>query len=97
MGLSPHQKLTSAIHQLAYESSANSPDEYIRIGKTNCLRTLNHFINDVVELYEGENLRPPRPEEWKAILNEHEERGFPGFIGTIDGMHWEWKDFPKGW
>jgi hypothetical protein len=30
-------------------------------------------------------------------LQENEQRGFPGCIGSIDGMHWAWKNCPSGW
>jgi len=34
---------------------------------------------------------------WKKILRENEARGFLGMLGSIDYMHWAWKNCPKGW
>jgi hypothetical protein len=33
----------------------------------------------------------------KVILADYEQRGFPGCIGSVDGMHWAWKNCPTGW
>jgi hypothetical protein len=97
IGLTPHQKITSAIRQLAYGTSTDSIDEYIRIGETTALRTLKFFVSHVIEIYGSEYLRPPNHDELKIILQEYEDRGFPGRIGSIDGMHWAWKNCPTGW
>ncbi|KAI7953894.1 hypothetical protein MJO28_006441 [Puccinia striiformis f. sp. tritici] len=97
VGLSPHQKITSAIRQLAYGTSADSTDEYVRLGETTALRTLKLFCTHIIEIYRAEYLRSPNQEELKVILHENEERGFPGCIGSIDGMHWGWKNCPSAW
>ncbi|KAI7944969.1 hypothetical protein MJO28_010664 [Puccinia striiformis f. sp. tritici] len=97
VGLSPHQKITAAIRLLAYGTSADSVDEYVQLGETTSLRTLKYFTNHIIQIYGAEYLRTPNSEELKVILQENEEQGFPGCIGSIDGMHWAWKNCPTGW
>uniref|UniRef100_A0A0D3AQ37 DDE Tnp4 domain-containing protein n=1 Tax=Brassica oleracea var. oleracea TaxID=109376 RepID=A0A0D3AQ37_BRAOL len=41
--------------------------------------------------------RRPTPEDLERLLHIGEERGFPGMIGSIDCMHWEWKNCPTAW
>jgi hypothetical protein len=31
------------------------------------------------------------------LLAEGEKRGFPGMLGSIDCMHWKWKNYPDVW
>ena len=85
------------MRQLASGGAADSVDEYLRIGETTALATLKIFIKDVCSIFGPEFLRPPNPDELKTIMAEYEERGFPGCKGSLDGMHWEWKNCPAGW
>ncbi|KAK1619791.1 hypothetical protein QYE76_025308 [Lolium multiflorum] len=41
--------------------------------------------------------REPTVEDTRRLLSINECRGFPGMIGSIDCMHWEWKNCPFGW
>ena len=47
----------------------------------------NKFFGD-------EYLRRPIPADLQRLLAVGEYRGFPGMIGSIDCMHWEWKNCP---
>ena len=94
IGLLTHQKMTAALQQLTYGTCADILDKYMQIGETKALQTLKYFIKNIIELYATEYLQPPNCKEMKLILSENKARGFPGFIGSIDGMHWAWKNCP---
>uniref|UniRef100_A0A0D3AD44 Uncharacterized protein n=1 Tax=Brassica oleracea var. oleracea TaxID=109376 RepID=A0A0D3AD44_BRAOL len=44
-----------------------------------------------------EYLRRHTPEDLQRLLDIREVRGFPEMIGSIDCMHWEWKNCPHSW
>ena len=95
--LSPLQKCTAAIRQLAYGGAADTVDEYIRLAETTARKCLHNFTAGIITLFGGEYLRRPTPEDLERLLHIGEERGFPGMIGSIDCMHWEWKNCPTAW
>ncbi|CAN6724527.1 unnamed protein product [Malus baccata var. baccata] len=49
------------------------------------------------QVYKDEYLREPNQEDLNRLLHKAEDRGFPGMIGSLDCMHWEWKNCPTGW
>ena len=51
----------------------------------------------MVELFEDECLRSPNENDTSRLLAIGEERGFPGMLGSIDCMHWRWKNCPSVW
>uniref|UniRef100_A0A0D3DDG5 Uncharacterized protein n=1 Tax=Brassica oleracea var. oleracea TaxID=109376 RepID=A0A0D3DDG5_BRAOL len=83
LGISPLQKCTAALRMLAYGCAADAIDEYLRLGEST---TLSY-----------EYLRRPTPEDLQRLLDIGEIRGFPEMIGSIDCMHWEWKNCPTAW
>ncbi|VVA40931.1 PREDICTED: putative nuclease HARBI1, partial [Prunus dulcis] len=48
-------------------------------------------------LYTRDYLRRPTPRDLQRLLQKAESRGFPGMIGSIDCMHWQWKNCPTAW
>ncbi|GLT71381.1 hypothetical protein SLA2020_434070 [Shorea laevis] len=42
-------------------------------------------------------LRSPNAEDVARLLAIGESRGFPGMLGSIDCMHWKWKNCPNAW
>ncbi|XP_020253709.1 putative nuclease HARBI1 [Asparagus officinalis] len=75
----------------------DSTDEYIRIGESTVLECLKRFSRAVVEVYGDEYLRSPNTDDVARLLQKGEERGFPGMLGSLDCMHWEWKNCPTAW
>ncbi|XP_018466855.1 uncharacterized protein LOC108838411 [Raphanus sativus] len=96
-GLSALQKCTAALRMLAYGSAADAVDEYLRLGETTALSCLHHFTHGVIHLFEDEYLRRPTAEDLQRLLDIGEKRGFPRMVGSIDCMHWEWKNCPTSW
>ncbi|XP_021731013.1 uncharacterized protein LOC110697919 [Chenopodium quinoa] len=66
---------------------------------TAAIRMLGYdMATDAVDEYFGtEYMRNPTPDELARILHQNEQRGFPSMIGSIDCMHWEWKNCPTAW
>uniref|UniRef100_A0A0D3AVC4 DDE Tnp4 domain-containing protein n=1 Tax=Brassica oleracea var. oleracea TaxID=109376 RepID=A0A0D3AVC4_BRAOL len=97
LSLSALQKCTAAICVLAYGSAANAVDKYLRLSATTTLLCVEHFVEVIINLFGDEYLRRPTPADLQRLLYIDEQRGFPGMIGSIDCMHWEWKNCPTAW
>ncbi|XP_021773292.1 putative nuclease HARBI1 [Chenopodium quinoa] len=97
LGLSPLQKCTAAVRQLAYGCASDACDEYVRISEATSRLALQKFTEGVINLFGDQYLRRPNITDMERLLRIGEERGFPGMIGSIDCMHWEWKNCPHAW
>ncbi|XP_058748643.1 uncharacterized protein LOC131621623 [Vicia villosa] len=91
------KKCTSAIRMLAHGSPADSVDEYVRIGESTSIECLQRFVQGVNAVFEAEYLRKPNNIDVEHLLQMGESRGFPSMLGSIDCMHWEWKNCPVAW
>ncbi|KAL9678843.1 hypothetical protein QQ045_016694 [Rhodiola kirilowii] len=96
-GLSPLQKITAAIRMLAYGTAADAVDDYIRIGESTTIESLRRFVRAIVEIFGCEYMRRQNNEDVARLLTVAENRGFPGMLGSIDCMHWKWKNCPTAW
>ncbi|XP_020266242.1 uncharacterized protein LOC109841706 [Asparagus officinalis] len=94
LGLSSLQKVTVAFRQLAYGILADYVDEYVQIGESTAIKSLKKFVITVVEVFGVEYLRTPNSDDLKRLLAIGERRSFPGMLGSIDCMHWTWKNCP---
>ncbi|XP_024008043.1 uncharacterized protein LOC112084025 [Eutrema salsugineum] len=97
LGLSALQKCTAAIRLLAYGTALDTVDEYLRLGASTARSCLENFVDGIINLFGDEYLRRPTADDLQRLLYMGEERGFPGMIGSIDCMHWEWKNCPTAW
>ena len=92
--LSPLQKCTAALRLLAYGSAADSIDEYLKLARSTALECLEKFCEGIIHCYEEEFCRRPNVADIQRLLAKAEERGFPGMLGSIDCMHWQWRNCP---
>ncbi|CAN1167823.1 hypothetical protein LINPERPRIM_LOCUS18879 [Linum perenne] len=84
-GLSPLQKCTAAIHQLAYGTPAEHYDEYLRIGSNNDINVLNQspLFNDVLGVYS--------PDIQFTVNGTTYTKGYY----LVDGIYPEWATMVK--
>ncbi|XP_042432916.1 uncharacterized protein LOC122019525 [Zingiber officinale] len=87
-GLSPLQKCTATIRQLAYGVSADHYDEYLRIAEITVIQCLFNFCRCVIEVFGAQYLRRPNAADNQHLLEMHEQRhGFPAMLGSLDWSH----------
>ncbi|XP_026410362.1 uncharacterized protein LOC113305556 [Papaver somniferum] len=67
------------------------------MGKTTLYKYLKRFVRNIVALYKSTYLRKPIQDDIDRLLAENEARGFPGMLGSVDCMHWTWKNYPSCW
>jgi hypothetical protein len=93
-GLSPLQKVCAALRILAYGLPTDAVDEYIQIGQTTARDCLIRFCRAIISCFSERYLCIPNHDDIARILSVNADRGFPGMLGSIDCMHWEWRNCP---
>ena len=96
-GLSPLQKCIAAIRVLAYGSHADCVDEYVRIDECTATQCLQKFVRGVNEIFGQEYLRRLNNNDINHLLQIGDAQGFSDMLGSIDCMHWEWKNCLVAW
>ncbi|CAI0625562.1 unnamed protein product, partial [Linum tenue] len=91
------QKCTASMRMLAYGTAADSVNEYMRIAESTTAECVQHFVRAVNAAFGDEYLRRPNATDIARLLHVGQQRGFPGMLGSIDCMHWEWKNCPTAW
>ncbi|KAL6142915.1 hypothetical protein ACLB2K_061190 [Fragaria x ananassa] len=95
--LLPQQKMTSSLRMLAYGASADQCAEYCRMSKSTSIECLQRFTRGIVAFYSADYIRAHNPTDLKRLLAKSERRDFHEMIGSIDCMHWQWKNCPSCW
>src|SRR4051812_23315312 len=62
-----------------------------------CHEAIYRFCSAVIAVFGKVYLREPNTEDTVHILTINERRVIPGMFGSIDCMHWQWKNRPFGW
>ena len=97
LGLSPHQKITSALRMLGYGLCVDATDEYCRTSEATAMESLKRFCVAIREEYEAHHLRQPNQGDFERQFAINRDRGFPGMFASLDCMHYEWKNCPVAW
>ena len=97
LGHSTFQKVTATLRMLAYDIPADLVDDHLAMGESQAIMSVNRFAVGIVQVFGPEYLRAPNAEGAARLLEMNKARGFPGMLGSIDCMHWSWKNCPKAW
>ncbi|XP_071729396.1 protein ALP1-like [Rutidosis leptorrhynchoides] len=86
--LTIYQKCTAAIRQMAYGTTPDMFDEYIKIGEKTDAQCLENFCQCVFHLFAREYLRKPTADDIARLYNFHSQKhGLPGMLGSIDWQY----------
>jgi hypothetical protein len=95
--LSSIQKCTAALRMLAHGIAADAIDEYCRLGESTAMETMKQFVVTIRACFQSTYLRQPTHNDIEQQMRINVDQGFPGMFGSIDCMHWVWKNCPVAW
>ncbi|XP_071718170.1 uncharacterized protein [Rutidosis leptorrhynchoides] len=83
---------------MAYGTTPDLFDEYIKIGEKTAAFCLDNFCRCVFHLFAPVYLRKPIADDIARLYNFYAQKhGLPGMLGSIDCMHWQCKNCPIAW
>jgi hypothetical protein len=82
---------------LAYGISTDLVDDHLAMGKSQAIKCVKHFAIAILRVSGEEYLRAPSAQDKARLLEFNKKCGFPGMLGSIDCMHWSWKNFLAAW
>jgi hypothetical protein len=85
----------AALRMLAYGTAADSCDEYLPMSESTCGDAMVWFATAVVEVFGPQYLKEPTVADTERLLAISEATRWPGLLGSLDCMHWKWKNCPK--
>ncbi|KAK3229402.1 hypothetical protein Dsin_001283 [Dipteronia sinensis] len=88
-------RVEATIRMLAFRASSNSVDDYVGIGESTTIKSLKKFVKAIIAIFGEEYLRSPNSDDVTRLLAIGEKRGFSGMLGSVDCVHWKWKNYPS--
>jgi hypothetical protein len=79
---------------LAYGIPMDLVDDHLSMSDIQAIKCVKRFTGAIVRVFGEEYLRAPNAQDRASLLEYNKNHGFPGILGTIDCMHWRWKNFP---
>ncbi|XP_042400761.1 uncharacterized protein LOC121990750 [Zingiber officinale] len=87
LGLSSFQKMITTLRIFAYGVGADLMDEYVRIGETTTIKSINFFVKTVNSIFGDEYLQSPNSNDIVRLLAIGENEYFKICWGNIDCMY----------
>ena len=85
------------MRMLAYGVTADAVNDYVRIAESTSIESLKKFFQAIIDVFGNEYLRTPNNVDICRLLLEGEKRGVFRMLGSIDCMHWKWKNYQVAW
>lgn len=79
---------------LTYGSLADHMDESFGVAENTTIECMINFVQGVRHIFGQQYLRRPTNEDIQHLMQVGEARGFPGMLGSLDCMHWQWQNCP---
>ena len=81
---------------IVFSIPANATEEYIKIGESTTLENIKRFCRTMVKNFSEQYLRALIVNDIARLLHIGQQHGFLGMLGSLDCMHWKWKNCPTG-
>ena len=82
---------------LTYGIAADCVDKYLKIGVSTAMECMKKCALGVAKVFGKEYLRKPNQADVDRLLQVAEAHDILGMLGSINCMHWEWKNCPTAW
>jgi hypothetical protein len=79
---------------LAYAIPGDTRDDYLYMAESIAIDCMYRFYWAIVVVHGKKYPRTSNAEDTTRILEQNAARGFSGMLGSIDCMHWAWKNCP---
>ncbi|EMS55541.1 putative glucuronosyltransferase GUT1 [Triticum urartu] len=96
------QKVTAALHMLAYGIPIDLVDDHLAMGESQAIMCVKCFAIVIVQVFGPEYLRSPNAKDAARLLEMNKARGFPANGHTYnydyylaDGIYPKWQTFVK--
>lgn len=88
VGLSSHQKCTSALRIFFYGLSEDVTDEYCRTSESTVMKYVKRYCLAIMAKFKDHHLWQPTREDFEKQLAINRDRGFPDMFASLDYMHY---------
>jgi hypothetical protein len=92
-----YQKVTTVLRMSSYDISAELVDDNLAMGESTAIMCVKRFAVAIVYIFGSSYLRAPNSEDTARLLEFNSNRGFPYMLGSVNCMHWSWKNYSVAW